>query len=164
MAHPAASFAAVTDTRKTKEHEQQRAERILTHARAGRTMTEIVDLEGLDAGNVKKWHRLIREAGITIEMARASAPPSGLTPETDWWRWRLGRSLSRIRDNLPQIEVSRLVGMTNVEINAATQQRGFCTHDWTVGQLQRLATAQGFTFQEMVEGSFHNIMTRNYTA
>lgn len=148
------------DTKKTKEQERAREQRVIEHARAGRTMTEIVDLEGLDAGNVKKWHRFLRDAGVTIEMARASNPPSGLRRSNDTWRYNIGRSLGRMRDQLPQIEVSRLVGMTNIEINSAIKTSP--THNWTVSQLQRLADAQGVSFQDLIEGSFHRVVKENY--
>lgn len=150
MAGPAASVVEVSETKKTKEQERDRAARIIEHARKGHTMMEIVDLEGLDPGNVKRWHKLVRDAGVTIEMGRASRPPSGIRPSNDAWRYRIGRVLNDLRDAHPQIEVSRMVGMTNVQIKNATAGPRDCTHDWTVSQLQRLADVSGIPFESLI--------------
>jgi hypothetical protein len=154
----------VNTTRKTKEQERERVARVIAHARAGHTMTEIVDMEGLDAGNVKKWHEHVRNAGVSIEKGRASRPSIGITEQSASWRYNLGRSLGRLRDHLPQIEVSRMVGMTNMEIVAATGGTKRCPspHNWTTSQLQRLADAQGVTFEQLVTRSFHEVVMEKY--
>lgn len=148
------------ETKRTKEQLRERELRIIEHARQGRTMTEIVDIEGLDAGNVKHWHRIIRDAGVTIEKSRASKPPIGLKKENERFRFNLGRSLVRIRDVHPQVDVSRMVGMTGTQCLEATEKK---THDWTVSQIQRLAEAQGMSFQEMVINAFTEVPKRKYS-
>lgn len=142
------------DTVKTKDQLIARDARIIAHARAGHTMTEIVDMEGLDASNTKRWHLLIREAGVVIEKHRESALPIGLVSATEPWRFQLGLRLRRLREVHPQIEVSRMVGMTNAEINAAIARPP--THDWTVSQLFRLSQSIGVPFEQMMKEAFSN--------
>ena len=142
----------MSNTTRTKQHLLERDERILAHARAGCTVTEIMDLEGLNTNNPQVIHRLLRANGVAVSKRRTNRLPIGLTKETDSWRHRIGTRLSVLKDRLPQIELSRLVGLTNAEINAATGAP--TTHDWTISQLYRLSLALNIPFETLVTEAF----------
>lgn len=142
----------MSDTKKTKEQALERDQRIIAHARNGHTMPEILDMEGLDKQNPARWHKLLRAHGLSSNTSRPSRPPIGLTKETVSWRYRLGRHLARLRDKHPQIELSRMIGMTRLEMTNATNASP--THDWTVSQIYRLSVATEIPFDELVIGAF----------
>lgn len=137
---------------KTKAEEAEREQRVVDHALAGLTMTEIVDREGLDPLNTKKWHRMLRDRGVAIAMDRPSRRPLGLTVDTSGWRYELGQRVAGLRRQHSQIAVSRILGMTNAEINAATTAPP--THDWKISQIFRLSQAIDMSFETLVKDSF----------
>lgn len=138
---------------RTKQQKEDSIKRIVEHARAGRTMTEIVDLEGLDPFNTKEAHNAIKAAGVTISRERTKTLPLGLTKENESWRKRIGYHVDDLRAKHCQLDVSRLLGMTNAEILKATTRPA--THNWTLSQLQRLANARQEPLADMVMRAFY---------
>jgi len=126
----------------------RRKVRLADHLRAGRTVGEICDIEGLDPSNEPK--RMKREVadplGLTITGGHNTKMPLGLTTIERHMRLNLGNQVRLLRDDNHYIEVSRLIGLTNVEQRRAIDGK----HNWTLAQMQRLADATSTSFEEII--------------
>lgn len=128
----------------------RRKARILEHLRQGKTSGEICDLEGLDPANEPK--RMKREvadpAGVSINPGKNTALPVGLLDIDRLIRKNLRDKLDDLRYNHHYVDISHMIGLTNIEQQRALKDP--YTHNWTLSQIQRLAAAHGMTFEEMM--------------
>lgn len=124
--------------------------RVVELAREGKTFPEICDIMGLDQTNAAKWRTMIKEAGVTLGPARPWSAKG-----TDGWpprfRGRTKELIHKLRDKHSQPVVSEMLGLSNKELKIALGDDDYKRkHNWTIGQLQRLAEAHGMTVEQLM--------------
>lgn len=129
----------------------QRSANILEHIKQGLTAEQIADAEGITADDARKLRlQLAREHKIAIPKARREGFRAlGLNEERSGFRVRLGYQLQHLRDQHHPVAVSKMTGLTQAEQRDAVDPRK--GHNWTLGQMQRLATARGYTFERLIQ-------------
>jgi len=128
----------------------RRKARIAGHLRAGKTVGEICDLEGLDPANEPKRMRkeVAEPEGLAITPGHNTQPPVGLLEIPRHMRYNLAKLLRDLRDEHHYVDVAHMIGLTNIE--QARADKAPYTHNWTLSQIQRLAAASGKTFEEVL--------------
>jgi hypothetical protein len=129
---------------------EQRSANILEHIKQGKTAEQIADAEGITADDARKLRlQLAKKHDVRIPKAhRAGFRAIGLDDERSGFRVRLGYQLQYLRDEHHPVAVSKMTGLTQAEQRDAVDPRK--GHNWTLGQIQRLAEARGVSFEQMI--------------
>jgi hypothetical protein len=131
----------------------KRKRRMVAHAKAGRTKMEACDIEGVDPTQAQ---RDLTGSGVSFGDHHKGYIPVGITDANVGSMLKIfGEELTRLADDKSPYEVSRLTGLTLSEQNrakAASIRPGHVkVHNWTIGQLQRLAKARNMTLGDLLD-------------
>jgi len=123
---------------------------MIEHIKNGLSAQEIADFEGLEIAYAGKQRKEVADAErITLPPpSRKGFRALGLDDENSGFRFRLGQLLRDVRTIYHPSEVSTLIGLTNREQNQAINMR--VGHNWTLGQMHRLAKVLDWTFEELI--------------
>lgn len=139
---------------KRDEQIAARTKRFLQYIRDSWSEEEIADREGMEpyyAGKIRR--EVARQNGIILPNAlpknRTLQPVVGIDDESQRLRSRLGDMVYdlTVKNTIP--ELSYILGVPQKTIRRL-HHRGY-VHNWTLGQLQRLAKARNVTFAALLE-------------
>lgn len=123
--------------------------RIVDYVTQGWTAEEIADREGLERDYTQKLRtKLIKEHKIKPpKTSRKNKTAFGITEHSARIRSRLADHLQALKDEHPTPDVAFMIGLTQREQNEAKYGRS--KHNWTLGQMERLAVARGISFAQL---------------
>jgi hypothetical protein len=145
------------------EDREEREAQIVELMRQNVPMVNISELLGISYNYLHNTLRpnLIRKYGLDYKPVRAAigevAPGLGLSDDARTFLSRLGGFIYSMRHKkaLSAVEVGRLTGLSR---NAQAHAMNASRHNWTVSQIDRMATANGHTFKEVVIDSMIDVI------
>lgn len=136
----------------------RRRARFVDYVKRGLSSAQIADLEGIREDNASTERREIaKEEGLPLpKRTRGSQPPlaSGVMEVSSLVRSYLKMQLEDLKALYAPEDLQVLTGLNPSAQNAAC--RNPYTHNWTIGQLSRVAAVKGITFEQLMRDALNH--------